>query len=1023
MCINLVLTLIMATWPKPPRSPSIGNGRNESDGADLQNLGTFDVFHSGSGQLSGFSQNVATFSALNSVGLNPNMNLQRMPPSMAPPLPPPSLYLTDNGRPLYQQHQQQEVTMGSALSSLGGVELEHQNTNDFVHFGSLDSMREVRKTVVTNRNDLDLSNSMLKLNLGKETFGVNEHGSIGGSGGWSDKSASLRDQMNAQMAALYQQPMSRTTDRLLSPHLQHPPHYSELERAVIQNSRCGGMTDHNSHDQHLSKKAMQSVINSGSSVYNLSNNLSLKGQASSVSPNRKTHSRSSTMSRTRRSPGKSPHLHRDNSSPSLLSGGPHNSVHVSPEVAKPNDNIKVQVSLGVKECSAGRVLLVGLFRLGQPTNDKPIFVKQVLFENKLHHNHRCLNTRITFRAPRSPGEFEFRVFEDKSGHTSHHVNGKRSSDEQHSKVAYSNATISRSNRLKVCLEYSHFIDTLRATHDKFQQGVANGDAGFVLSALLALMRLVDQVETVFLHGHALLGDMMDACLRLLERPADNVAQWFAATETIPLPIETFHGTMCNVLNAVEANRYVRELIADDQLAEIAHAQRKRFCQVSGLYFANKDERCAFWLEHFGFASIDFGPSGSKSDAECKVLQTSPFVTRALTQWVEQEASTLIPDRTAFRASRQSIYNQVHSNVIAKLSFTCVLDVFGSSANEFGNEYSDMDMCLVLPDDNCPTLEEKQRMLLEVVDHLEARPDLFASVDTTRLTARIPIVMFVSRASGIECDLCMENRLAQRNTSLLRAYASADPRVRSLAYVLKHFVKQRRMNCAAEGTLSSYGYLLMLIHFLQRQNPPVLPVLQMLPPNWPDESCDNLPSVICRGPSDELEGLADGIETYFYDPYAFPEPKDKLALLRGYCSRNRQTVGELMLSFFRYYGLQFDATRDIVSVRCPDARTMTKEEKRQTCQWRFTTRLSIEDPFEVSYDVAHVLKGSRDKYIRQQFVRAYVLLMNGAIQSHSKSDSSQMDDEAIERIMSIVNEQVVEVPFLQVPPPSNSVSPV
>eukprot|EP00644_Phytophthora_capsici_P011706 jgi/Phyca11/123173/e_gw1.50.36.1 len=122
--------------------------------------------------------------------------------------------------------------------------------------------------------------------------------------------------------------------------------------------------------------------------------------------------------------------------------------------------------------------------------------------------------------------------------------------------------------------------------------------------------------------------------------------------------------------------------------------------------------------------------------------------------------------------------------------------------------------------------------MEVVTRLEARPDLFASVDTTRLTARIPIVMFVSRASGIECDLCVENRLAQRNTSLLRAYASADPRVRMLAYVIKRFVKQRRMNCAAEGTLSSYGYLLLLIHFLQRQDPPVLPVLQALPPNWP-----------------------------------------------------------------------------------------------------------------------------------------------------------------------------------------------
>ncbi|KAG7398487.1 Zinc finger, CCHC domain-containing protein [Phytophthora boehmeriae] len=502
---------------------------------------------------------------------------------------------------------------------------------------------------------------------------------------------------------------------------------------------------------------------------------------------------------------------------------------------------------------------------------------------------------------------------------------------------------------------------------------------------------------------------------------------FAATETIPHPMETFHGTLRNVLNAVEANKYVRELVADDQLADISRIQRERFCQVSGLYFANDADRSAFWLEHFGFAPVEAGPSEAGVDAESKILHTSSFVTRGLSRWVESEAETLMPDRAAFRASRQSIYDQLHAEVISKLPFSCELDVFGSSANEFGNESSDMDMCLVLPEGTSPTIEEKQRMLLEVVARLESRPDLFASVDTARLTARIPIVMFVSRASGIECDLCVENRLAQRNTSLLRAYASADPRVRTLAYVVKRFVKQRRMNCAAEGTLSSYGYLLLLIHYLQRQNPPVLPVLQALPPNWPDEPQEKMPSVLCHGPSEELDPSAandghNGIETYFYDPFAFREPKDKLAVLHEYCGRNTQSVGELLLGFLRYFGLQFDATRDVVSIRCKDAGTVTKDEKRHSCQWRFTTRLSIEDPFEVGYDVAHVLKGSRDKYIRQQFVRAYVMLMDGAIQHQVKGeDDAEAEDEVVAKIMALVNEHVLDVPFLQAP--SHPLSPV
>ncbi|KAG7382725.1 Zinc finger, CCHC domain-containing protein [Phytophthora pseudosyringae] len=1080
----------MAAWPQPPRSPNNGSGRFASDTAGFQSLGAFghDAFLGGSGQLAGGLELGALGLGLappppppsgGSMGLGLGLNLQQQQP---PPLPPSSAGLSEGGAALYhlqhqqQLHQQQEFMMGSgsgsglsSLASLGGVELGAPSRDAFGLGSSglggrrLSGAEAAGPPPVSDRRGFDLSDSMLNLDLGGGGLSGSERGGLGGGGGWGDttasglssaspSAASLRDQMNAQMAALYQHPKPPTNERLLF----QPPQHQRQPLAQSGNDLMGLLNNGNSGNSsgfggrdlysapnvNIPGSSMQSPGLGGFPGFpasSPSNNGGHGGLAPTMSPSRGPHSRSSTPSRTRRSPAKSPQLHRENSAPSSLAGGQGNSIHVSPEVTKPNDNIKVQVSLLAEECIVGRVLLVGLFRLGQPTNDKPIFVKQVLFENKLHRNYRYLNTRITFRAPRSPGEFEFRVFEDKSGH-SHQPNGKRlghSNDDHHDghhhgKVSYSNVTIARSNRLKVCLEYSHFIDTLRATHDKFQQGVVDGDAGLVLSALLALMRLVDQVETVFLHGHALLGDLLEACLRLLERRAQDIARSFAATETIPHPMETFHGTLRNVLNAVEANKYVRELVADDQLADIARIQRERFCQVSGLYFANDGDRCDFWLEHFGFAPIEIAPSISESDGEGEMLHSALFVTRALTRWVESEAAVLMPDRTAFRASRQSIYDQLHAEVISKLSFTCELDVFGSSANEFGNEHSDMDMCLVLPEVSTPTVEEKQRMLMEVVARLESRPDLFASVDTTRLTARIPIVMFVSRASGIECDLCVENRLAQRNTSLLRAYASADPRVRMLAYVIKRFVKQRRMNCAAEGTLSSYGYLLLLIHFLQRQDPPVLPVLQALPPNWPEEPREKLPSVLCRGPSDELDPSASadghsGIETYFYDPFAFREPNEKLASLREFCARNTQTVGELLLSFLRYYGLQFDATRDVVSVRRSDAGTVTKDEKRHTSQWRFTTRLSIEDPFEVGYDVAHVLKGSRDKYIRQQFVRAYVLLMDGAIRHQGKTEGAsgeegsqteqetEADNEALERIMSIVNEHVLEVPFLQAPP--------
>jgi terminal uridylyltransferase len=124
---------------------------------------------------------------------------------------------------------------------------------------------------------------------------------------------------------------------------------------------------------------------------------------------------------------------------------------------------------------------------------------------------------------------------------------------------------------------------------------------------------------------------------------------------------------------------------------------------------------------------------------------------------------------------------------------------------------------------------------------------------SRATARIPIVMFEDSASQVECDISVHNELAARNTQLLRtcsmvtkfppsvisprttesffilllpsqlllaftdkvaARNQIDPRVRWLAYTLKRWVKARHLNDPSDGTLSSYGLVLLLFSFLQ-----------------------------------------------------------------------------------------------------------------------------------------------------------------------------------------------------------------
>ena len=118
------------------------------------------------------------------------------------------------------------------------------------------------------------------------------------------------------------------------------------------------------------------------------------------------------------------------------------------------------------------------------------------------------------------------------------------------------------------------------------------------------------------------------------------------------------------------------------------------------------------------------------------------------------------------------------------------------------------------------------------------------------SAKVPIIKFTSLGqykTRIEGDISLYNILAQENTQMLRFYSNIDQRVRVsqfwrlyptrvhsafidfpqiLGYLVKHFAKHCDMGDASRGSLSSYAYILMLIHFLQQRPVPVIPVLQV-----------------------------------------------------------------------------------------------------------------------------------------------------------------------------------------------------
>lgn len=324
-------------------------------------------------------------------------------------------------------------------------------------------------------------------------------------------------------------------------------------------------------------------------------------------------------------------------------------------------------------------------------------------------------------------------------------------------------------------------------------------------------------------------------------------------------------------------------------------------------------------------------------------------------------------------------------------------VFGSSANGFGSPQSDMDMCLHIPDGH--VIDEGPMATLS--EHLEEAG--MVDVDTARLTARIPIVKFncpdpLSDGDDpelVECDISMHNPLAVLNTSLLRSYAEITPVTRVLASIVKRWAKARDINSPARHTLSSYGYVIMLLHFLTshkrngtglleslrsttNREAPILPNLQWLDPRWPTMPKGTPYAELSSMPQQRMKHPMkdhNSVNTYFYKPNS----PDERAVLQMMFHGQDLSLSILLASFFRYYAFEFDYKKHVVSLHSTGRRgPVDREVKAEIDGWRnYSAALAIEDPFELEYDVAHVLRGGYYHRIRREFALAYTKIADAA----------------------------------------------
>jgi len=265
-----------------------------------------------------------------------------------------------------------------------------------------------------------------------------------------------------------------------------------------------------------------------------------------------------------------------------------------------------------------------------------------------------------------------------------------------------------------------------------------------------------------------------------------------------------------------------------------------------------------------------------------------------------------------------------------------LTLFGSSSNGFAFRHSDLDISLTFRDVPDSSNLDCINLIEELSEKIKRMVGMRNVVAIT--SAKVPIVKLFHHQCQIEADISLYNVLARENTRLLSLYADLDPRCRTLGYMVKLFAKICDIGDASRGSLSSYAYILMMIFYLQKVSPPVLPVLQEMYPAG----------------GEKPENVVDGWNAWFYS-----DRRKVVNEWPGY-NRNRMSLGELWIGFLNFYAGDWDDKRLVVSIR--QSRPLTKFEK----MWN-SPCIAIEDPFELSHNLGAGISRKMNLYIKKAFI--------------------------------------------------------
>ncbi|KAI9263310.1 hypothetical protein BDA99DRAFT_64456 [Phascolomyces articulosus] len=425
------------------------------------------------------------------------------------------------------------------------------------------------------------------------------------------------------------------------------------------------------------------------------------------------------------------------------------------------------------------------------------------------------------------------------------------------------------------------------------------------------------------------------------------------TTTSTLPNTTYTTNSNNRRNSSQSNPYARSSISST-------SSRDSF--IPGTIAADKHEKLCLEIEHMYMDSI---PPGH----------------------VEDDRKRLV-DKIVNMLRRQ--FPRVKLRVA----------MFGSSATGLDFADSDLDLCILVPSQyfnmDVYNMFNKQRERnsyynMFCLSGMLKRAGMINIEAIPR--ANVPICKFEDPRLQIKADINTHNDMGVENSKLIKEYTFLEPRVRPFLYAIKNFTKRRKINDSTASTLSSYTYVLMGLFYLMTCSPPVIPNLQKLEED--NIICEHLN---CRSYMTEPKlslyrgrpklfdvsfhdcvtvqnvddsGISDQLKLYHQTDKIINNTNTRHRTI--WRCHNRQTVGDLLVGFFSYYGIVFDYSTTI-SIRA--GTTIPK-----LSSWRKRHYIAVEDPFIKERNVAVSCSKEGFEHVLNEFRRAHRLLRTNYKKQH------------------------------------------